>query len=133
MAKHKNKDLQKQLRQVIQESNNPWEMQQNVQKTLQTMGTAYVHSKPDNTAGKKPIVNPKPENSAEKKPITMPDYDINMLMDKLGDKMPPGIKQVLDQFIPMIPTAQTMNDPKFKKEMKKKMKSFGSVFQSPYE
>lgn len=114
MAKNKNKDFKKQLNQAIRDADNPWEMQQKVRQHLQTMGVNHA-------------------NPGKYSANDIPDYDINTLMNKIGDKMPPGIKQMLDQFIPIIPTPGAMGDPHFKKEMKKKMKNFRSVFKSPYE
>lgn len=119
MAKNKNKEMKKQLNEIVRNASNPWEMQQNVQQYLQTTGVNY-----------KSPVQTNPSDGAAMK---MPDYDISKLMDKLGDKMPPGMKQMMDQFMPVIPTKEAMQDPNFKKEMKKKMKNFRSVFQSPYE
>lgn len=139
MAKSKNKDFKNNLNQAIHNSRNPWEMQQNVQQQLQSMGVNYTKpvkqgltaSKQDSTdqQGSK---SSKPDITA-RKPISMPDNDINQLMDKLGDKLPPGIKQMLDQFIPIIPDLGSMDNPKLKKEMKKKLKGFSSAFKSPYE
>ncbi len=118
MAKNKNKNSKYNLNQAIQNSSNPWEMQQNIQQQLQSMGVNYA----------KPV-----KQDPASKPISMPDYDVNKLMDKLGDKMPPGIKQMLDQFMTIIPGPGSMDNPNFKKEMKKKMKGFSTVFKSPYE
>lgn len=73
------------------------------------------------------------KSSGEKKPNYTADYDMNKLMDKLGDKMPPGIKQMMEQFISIIPGPGGMNSPNFKKEMKKKLKGLSSTFKSPYE
>lgn len=119
MSSKKNKEFKNQMNDAIRNAKNPWEMQQNIQKHLQTTGVNYSH--------------PDKHESQDQPSMQMPDYDIGKLMDKLGDKMPPGIKQVLDQFIPIIPAAGDMTDPKFKKEMKKKMKNLKNIFQSPYE
>lgn len=120
MSAKKNKEFKNQMNEVIRNSSNPWEMQQNIQKQLQSMG---VHYSPPG----------KQEKHERTGTVQMPDYDINQLMNKLGDKMPPGIKQMLDQFIPIIPSIGAMDDPKLKKEMKKKMKNLRTMFQSPYE
>ena len=119
MAKKKNKELKNNLTQAIQNSDNPWEMQQNIQQHLQSVGLNYT----------KPL---KHEANASKS-MNMPDYDVSKLMDKLGDKMPPGVKQMLDQFITLIPGPGSLDNPNFKKQMKKKMKNMNSIFKSPYE
>lgn len=119
MSGKKNSEFKNQMNDAIRNSSNPWEMQQNIQKQLQTLGVNYSP----------PVKQASYAQTYEQ----MPDYDISKLMDKLGEKMPPGIKQMLDQFIPIIPAAGAMDDPKFKKEMKKKMKNLRTMFQSPYE
>lgn len=119
MARKKNKDNKNSLKQAIYNSHNPWEMQQNIQQQMQSMGTVYTKQ-----------VKRKPANS---KQINMPEYDMSKLMDKLGSKMPPGVKQMMEQFMTIIPDPGDMDNPNLKKEIKKKMKNFSSVFKSPYE
>lgn len=142
MSAKKNKEFKNQMNEVIRNSSNPWEMQQNIQKQLQSMEVHYSppgkqekHDRAETgklgrTAGADTNKQEKHEQTGT---VQMPDYDINQLMNKLGDKMPPGIKQMLDQFIPIIPSIGAMDDPKLKKEIKKKMKNLRTMFQSPYE
>ncbi len=119
MARNKNKDFKNNLNQAIYNSTNPWEMQQNIQRQLPSMGVNYT----------KPVKKEK----ANSKHNSVPEYDMSKLMDNLGKKMPPGVKQMMEQFMTIIPGPGAMDNPNFKKEMKKKMKNFSSVFKSPYE
>jgi len=120
MGKHKNKELKNKINQtLIQGAGDPWAVHQSVQEHLRSMGMDYSkRSKAD---------------SVPKKTYNMPDYDMTQLMDKLGGKMPPGVKHMMEQFMSIIPNEGAMDSPNFKKEMKKKMKGFSSVFKSPYE
>lgn len=119
MARNRNKDFKNNLNQAIHNSTNPWEMQQNIQRQLQSEGV-------NNT-------QPVKREKANSKKIDMPEYDMSKLMDNLGSKMPPGVKQMMEQFMTIIPGPGAMDNPNFKKEMKKKMKGLSSAFKSPYE
>ncbi len=119
MGKSKDKELKNILNQSVQAGSNPWEIHQKVQEHLQSRGLGY------STLGQ--------DHKIESKPISVPEYDMNELMDKLGGKMPPGVKQMMVQFMSIIPTAGSSASPNLKKEMKKKMKGLSSVFKSPYE
>lgn len=119
MGKGKNKELKNKLNQTVQGARNPWVFPQTVQEPPKSMGPNYSKRSEANTA---------PKNQ-----VNIPNYDMTKLMDKAGGKIPPAVKQMMEQFMNTIPTAGAMNSPNFKKEMKKKMKCLSTTFKSPYE
>ncbi|CFX78133.1 Uncharacterized [Syntrophomonas zehnderi OL-4] len=135
MGNTKNQEFKNKIKQAVQNTQNPAEIYSRVQESLQSHSFNYSYPREKQANEQQPPKFPQPKQNRryEPKPVDYSQYDIGMLMDKLGNKMPPGVKQMMEQFINVIPKSGNFDSADFKKEMKKKMKGFKSAFKSPYE